>query len=172
MLAFVLVTALAAPTFTHDIAPIIYRNCVSCHHDSVNAPFSLVTYEDVRPRARAIAAATKRRYMPPWKPEHGYGPEFQNARSLTDSEIETIQSWVSEGALKGNDADLPAPPQFVESFRLGTPDLILRMPQPYELRADGPDVFRNFVIPIPTDSVQYVAAMEFIPGSRAVHHAN
>ena len=161
-----------APTFSHDIAPILYRNCVTCHHPGLNSTFSLLTYADVRPRARLIAAVTKRRYMPPWKPEHGYGPEFQNARGLTDQEIEAIQHWVDEGALEGNAADLPSAPHFVDSFQLGTPDLIIRMPEPYELRADGPDVFRNFVLPIPASTVRYVQAIEFIPGSRAVHHAN
>ncbi len=71
MLSFLIFLAFASPTFSHDIAPILYRNCVACHNNGTNSPFSLVNYEDVRPRARSIAAVTKSRYMPPWKPEHG-----------------------------------------------------------------------------------------------------
>src|ERR1051326_1591402 len=172
MLSLLLALVFSPPTFTHDVAPILYRNCVTCHHPGTNSVFSLLTYADVRPRARLIAAVTTRRYMPPWKPEPGYGPEFQNARGLTDQQIDTIQRWVDEGALEGNNADLPSPPHFVDSFQLGTPDLILRMPEPYELRAGGPDIFRNFVLPIPASTARYVQAIEFIPGSRAIHHAN
>jgi len=169
----VLVSLILAPTtFTHDVAPILYQHCVTCHHPGLNSTFSLVTYEDVRPRARVIATVTKSRFMPPWKPERGYGPELQGVRGLTNQQIETIQRWVEEGAARGSDADLPPAPQFTDSFRLGTPDLILHMTEPYELAASGPDVFRNFVLPIPTGAVRYVEAIEFIPGSRAIHHAN
>lgn len=168
----ILAILLLAPTFTRDVAPILFKNCVGCHHPGTNTAFSLLTYEDVRPLAKRIAAVTKGRYMPPWKPDAGYGDEFQNARHLTGDEIATIERWVSDGAPKGNPEDLPPPPQWTEGWKLGAPDIVIRMPQPYDVRADGPDVFRNFVLPIPTNELRYVKAIEFNPGTRAVHHAN
>ena len=76
------------------------------------------------------------------------------------------------GALQGNLADLPAAPAWSDQWQLGAPDLVIRIPEPFEVAASGPDVFRNFVIPIPTSVTRYVKAMEFMPGTQAVHHAN
>jgi tetratricopeptide (TPR) repeat protein len=161
-----------APTFSRDVAPILFHNCVSCHHPGTNGAFSLLTYEDVRPRAKLIAAVTGSRYMPPWKPEPGYGDQFIAGRGLTLDEITTIGRWAATGALQGDRAELPTPPDWSDGWRLGTPDLVIRMPEPYDVPADGVDVFRTFVFPIPIQAVRYVKAIEFMPGSRAVHHAN
>ncbi len=161
-----------APTFTRDIAPIVFRHCVSCHHPGQNAPFSLLTYEDVRPRARQIALVTKSRYMPPWKPEPGFADEFLGKRGLTEDQIATIEQWSDGGAPEGDRADLPPRPDWSDGWRLGTPDLVIRMPEPYEVPAGGPDVFRIFVVPVPTEVARYVKGIEFLPGTRAVHHAN
>src|SRR4029453_8016010 len=78
--------AAGIPTFSRDIAPIVFRHCVSCHHPGQNAPFSLLTYEDVRPRARQIALVTKSRYMPPWKPEPRLPADFSGNARLTDDQ--------------------------------------------------------------------------------------
>jgi tetratricopeptide (TPR) repeat protein/mono/diheme cytochrome c family protein len=160
------------PTFSRDIAPIVYHHCVTCHHPGTSGAFSLLTYEDVRPRARSIAAVTKSRYMPPWKPEHGYGDDLIGARGLTDGEIGAIERWAAAAAPRGDPADLPKSPSWADGWRLGMPDLVIHMPDPQEVPAEGPDIFRIYVFPIPTDVVRYVKAIEFMPGARAVHHAN
>jgi tetratricopeptide (TPR) repeat protein len=160
------------PNFSRDIAPILFRHCVTCHHPGTSGAFSLVTYEDVRPRARAIAAATAKRNMPPWKPEEGYGDELVGKRRLTDQEIETLQRWVAAGAPQGDTTALPGAPNWTDDWRLGAPDLVVRMPEAFDVPASGPDIFRIFVVPIRTDAPRYVKAMEFTPGTRAVHHAN
>ncbi len=72
-LSVALVFPAEPPTFAHDIAPIVYEKCATCHHPGDAAPFSLLTYQDVKKRAAQIAAAVRSRYMPPWLPEHGYG---------------------------------------------------------------------------------------------------
>ena len=82
-----------AVTFTRDVAPILFAHCVSCHRDSEVGGFSLLTYRDARPRASAIARATRTRAMPPWKPEVGYGGDLLGARRLTDRQIDTLQRW-------------------------------------------------------------------------------
>jgi tetratricopeptide (TPR) repeat protein/mono/diheme cytochrome c family protein len=160
------------PTFSRDVAPIVFSHCVTCHHPGANSAFSLVTYSDVRPRAKAIATAITSRYMPPWKPEDGYSDELVGRRRLTDQEIETIQRWVASGAPEGDVAALPASPSWADGWRLGKPDLVVRMPEAFDVPGDGPDIFRIFVVPIPADAPRYIKAIEFIPGTRAVHHAN
>lgn len=159
-------------TFSKDVAPIMFERCAPCHRAGENGPFSLLTYEDARPRARAIALATRTRAMPPWKPEPGYG-EFVNARRLTERQIETLQHWVEEGAIEGDRSDLPAAPPLTEGWRLGQPDLVIRLADAYTLAGGGSDVLRNFVIPIPMTMTRNVRGIEFHPGNaRVVHHAN
>ncbi len=158
-------------TFTRDVAPILFEHCAPCHRPGQLAPFSVLTYPEVRSRARDIVAATARRFMPPWLPVHGYG-EFAGERRLSDAEIETIRRWDEDGAVEGDAADLRPPPSFPEGWQLGEPDLIVRLPRPFTLRADGPDVWRNFVIPIPVPGTRYVRTVELHPGNaRFVHHA-
>jgi tetratricopeptide (TPR) repeat protein len=159
-------------TFNHHVAPIIFEHCSPCHRAGEAAPFSLVTYAEVRSRATQIARATADRYMPPWKPEPGYG-DFARTRRLTMAQIETIQRWVAQGAPEGEASDRPPPPVGSGGWRLGTPDLVVTMTEPYVLPAEGADVFRTFVIPVPATRPRFVRGLEFRPGAtRAVHHAN
>jgi Tfp pilus assembly protein PilF len=159
-------------TFTRDVAPIVYARCTPCHRPAEIGPFSLLSYQDVKQRVSQIADVTARRVMPPWKPEPGE-ERFIDERALTPAELKTIQDWIAQGAVEGDARDLPPLPQTRAGWALGTPDLIVTMPEPYVLPRDGPDVFRTFVLPIPTTTSRYVRAVEFRPGNaRAVHHAN
>src|SRR5580692_11587812 len=88
-------------TFSETIAPIVYQNCVTCHRPGEAAPFSLISYDDVKKRGALIATVTKSRYMPPWHAEHGYG-EFADERRLTDEQIATIGEWVKQGMPQGD----------------------------------------------------------------------
>jgi mono/diheme cytochrome c family protein len=163
----------AAPTYTSEVEPILRRQCVGCHRSGDIAPFTLDTYDAARQSGRAIADATARRYMPPWKPVAGIGGPFAGARSLTNDEIATIAKWVEAGMPRGADRAAASPAERLPEWRLGAPDLIVTLDHSYTLSAGGPDVFRNFTVPIPVDSLQYVAAVDFSPaGARAIHHAN
>src|SRR5689334_10932838 len=153
--------ATRAVTFNRDVAPIVFANCACCHHPGEAAPFSLLTYDDARHRAKQIADVTQRRFMPPWLPVQG-SHEFANARRLSDEQLETIQKWVRTGAVEGDAADLPAAPTFVNGWQLGEPDLVLQSPA-YQLPASGTDQFRNFVIPIDVKSPQWVESIELRP---------
>jgi Flp pilus assembly protein TadD len=157
-------------TFSHDVAPILYAHCANCHRPEGSAPFSLITYEDVRPRVAAIVKAIETKAMPPWKPEAGSGP-FVGDRRLADGDIKTISAWVRDGAPQGNRANLPAPPRSTAGWQLGTPDLIVELPE-YTVAAGSTDRFRNFVVALPTTVARYVRGLEFRPGSPVVHHAN
>ena len=156
-------------TFNKDIAPLIHRHCAECHRPDAPGPFSLLTYADVHKRARQIADVTLRRAMPPWLPEPGL-VAYLNQRGLRPDELGLLQQWVAEGAVEGHPADLPAPPSWPGGWQLGTPDLLLKMPAPYRLAADGPDIYRNFVVPTALTNAQFVRAVAFQPGGRGVHH--
>ena len=159
-------------TFAHDVAPILIEHCGACHHPDGPAPFSLLTYASAKQHATQIAAVTHRRVMPPWKSEPGYG-DFIGQQPLSDDQIDVLQRWVRDGTLEGNAADVPAAPHYSGGWQLGTPDLVVALPTPYELAADGPDLSRVFVLPIPIDATRYVRGIEFHPGNpKVVHHAN
>jgi prepilin-type processing-associated H-X9-DG protein len=162
--------ATSSPTFAADVAPILYEHCLPCHHSGGAAPFSLEKYEDARQRASLIARVTRSRYMPPWKPDAGT-VAFAGERRLTDAQIQLLQEWSSAGAPAGDHSTLPPAPRRSPGWQLGTPDLVITLPA-YTLGADGTDVFRNFVVPIPGSDTRFVRSVEFRPSSIALHHAN
>jgi thiol-disulfide isomerase/thioredoxin len=158
-------------TFCRDIAPIVFANCLRCHREGESAPFALATYEDVRDRAAQIASVVEQRIMPPWRARQGFG-RFLNERCLNADEIERLTSWVRNGAPRGDSADLPPRPQFTAGWQLGQPDFVITMPDEFEVPADGPDIYRNFVIPTGLSTDRLVSAFEFRPGNpRIVHHS-
>ncbi|MDX1953329.1 MAG: tetratricopeptide repeat protein [Verrucomicrobiota bacterium] len=173
LLAFISFSATlhAQPTFTKDIAPILYTQCITCHRPGQAAPFSLIQYEEVKKRSRQIAEVTASRYMPPWLPDPSVN-HFVGERRLTDAQIALFAEWHRSGTPQGDPSALQPPPKFNDDWQLGAPDLIIRLPQEFILPAEGRDVYRNFVIPIPTLSNRYVRGFEFRPGNLAVsHHA-
>jgi tetratricopeptide (TPR) repeat protein/mono/diheme cytochrome c family protein len=162
----------AQVTFSRDIAPIIFRNCATCHRPGEAAPFSLLTYSDVKKHARQIADVTRNRSMPPWLPE-AQKLKFADELRLTDSEIDSIERWVQQGEVEGDPKDLPPQPKFVEGWRLGKPDLILTATKPLTLPPQGADTYWNFIFPVPIQETLWVKAVEIRPGDkRFVHHAN
>lgn len=164
-------TAAAQPTFSETIAPILYGNCVACHRPGEAAPFPLITYEDVVKRGALIAQVTASRYMPPWHAAHGYG-EFRGERRLTDEQIAAIAAWVKAGMPRDDALKMPALPEFTEGWQLGPPDLVLQLPEAFEVPASGTDVYRNFVMPTGLTEDKWVRAVEFRPTARrAAHHA-
>ncbi|MFO0866556.1 MAG: hypothetical protein U0744_18275 [Gemmataceae bacterium] len=161
----------AKVTYARDIAPIVQARCLNCHREGQVAPFALADYEQTAKRAKQIVRVTQDRIMPPWIPSPGH-EKFVAERWLTDRELELFTTWAETGRAKGDEADLPPAPKFAEGWRLGKPDLIVRMGEPFTVPADGPDLLQNFVIPIDIAEDNLVAAMEFHPGNKRVaHHA-
>jgi Tfp pilus assembly protein PilF len=160
------------PTFAQDVAPILYRSCTTCHRPGESGPFPLLTYDDAKKFAPQIAAAVTSRAMPPWLPAAGFG-DFANDPRLTETEIRTIVAWAKAGAPEGLSADTPPPPNFVEGWQLGQPDLVLQAPRAFNVPSHGPDVFWNFIFSPQLTSRRYVRAIEVRPGiPHGVHHAN
>ncbi len=159
-------------TYARDIAPILQQRCENCHRPGQVAPFSLTNYEEAKSHAEMILEVTGQRIMPPWIP----GPEtehrFVGQRWLSDGELKLLADWVKAGCSLGDVADLPPPATFAEGWQLGTPDLVVKMQEPFTVPANGPDLLQNFVLPIDIPEDKLVAAVEFHPGNkRVVHHA-
>jgi uncharacterized protein (TIGR03437 family) len=158
----------AAPTFNKEVVRLFQKNCQTCHHPGDIAPFSLMTYREARPWARAIREAVITRQMPPWKPVPGCG-DFKDARQLTDAEIATIRDWVDAGAPEGDAADLPPALTFADGWPLGEPDLILSYGEDFTPPL-GRDTYRAFPIPTSLRGDRYVSAIDVRPGNRKIVH--
>ena len=160
----------ATPTFSKDVAPILFRNCVTCHRPGESAPMSLMTYADARPWARAMSRRVTDGSMPPWHADNPIGT-FENERSLTATEKDVIARWSDAGAPEGDPKDLPARPAFTEGWSIGTPDAVFEMAEDYAIPAKGTIQYEYFTIPTNFTEAKWVQAIEVRPGNRAlVHH--
>ena len=110
----------ASMSFSKDIAPIFYKNCVACHRPGEIAPMSLISYKDVRPWAKSIREKVATREMPPWHLDSHYG-KWENDRRLSQKEIDAIVSWIDGGAQEGNPRDLPPLPKLASGWQIGEP---------------------------------------------------
>jgi len=156
-------------TFSSDVAPILYANCVSCHRPGEVAPFPLISFEQVKKHAHQIVDVTGSRTMPPWKADAG-AEMFLDARRLNDAQIQTLSQWVSQGMPEGNPHDLPALPKFTPGWQLGEPDVVLAPSAEYHVDAEGDDVYRCFVLKTDYPQDRYLSGMEIRPGNRKVVH--
>jgi len=172
LLSLTLALAQAEPTFACDVAPLVHARCAGCHHPGEAAPFDLLTYRDVSRRARQILAVVESGFMPPWLPA-STAHAFEGDRSLAPAERELLRRWVAAGAPEGDPAQAPPTPAFggAGGWQLGPPDLVVRAVEPFELAADGGDVFQNLVLPTDGRTTRFVRAVALRFASRAVHHA-
>jgi len=159
------------PTFTHDVAPILYKHCVACHHPNDIAPMSLLTYKDAKPWAAAIKEAVLTRKMPPWLADPHYG-KWSNDPRLSSVEMETIKTWADGAKLEGDPKDMPAAPSFPDGWKIGKPDVVISIPT-HTLAATGPDEYTYVKVPTHFTEDKWVIAAELRPGNRKiVHHAH
>jgi hypothetical protein len=163
----------STPTFTRDVAPIMFGRCANCHRPGEVAPMSLLTYEDARPWARAIKAKVVAREMPPWGADPAESLKMRNDVSLTQQQIDTIAAWVDAGAPRGDPADLPPAPAFATGWTFGRePDYILEMPVEFETPAEGELGVQMFYSKVPFTEDRFAEVVELRPSNRAVvHHA-
>jgi mono/diheme cytochrome c family protein len=166
-------TADATPTWAADVAPIVHRSCASCHRPGEVAPMSLLTYQEARPWAKSIQRAVSERAMPPWHADSSR-VAYANDRSLSDAEVATLVRWVDSGAPAGDLETAPAPPTFTESWRLGEPDLVFTVKQPFRVPVTDEEIpYQSLVFEADIPEDLYVEAWEIradVP--RAMHHAN
>ncbi len=170
------------PTFTRDVAPIFQQKCQACHRPGYIAPMSLVTYAESRPWARSIKTRVETRQMPPWHIDKSVGiQDFQNDRSLTDAEIDTIVRWVDGGAPRGNPEDMPPPVEFADDdvwnfadLFGGPPDLVIHS-TPLTVPAVAQDRWWKPEVPTGLTEDRWIRAIEIRPstvdGRRITHHA-
>ncbi|HSB11862.1 MAG TPA: cytochrome c [Blastocatellia bacterium] len=158
-------------TFSKDVAPIFYKNCIGCHRPGEIAPMSLLTYKEVRPWAKAIREKVANKQMPPWHPDPKYGT-WENDRRLSQKDIDTVVAWVDGGAPEGNPKDLPPAPKLASGWQIGEPDMVLQMPTEFTIPAEGSVPYQYFTVPTNFKEDRYIQALEARAGNLSVvHHA-
>ena len=160
----------SGPTFSKDVAPILYKNCVTCHRPGEIAPMSLITYDDVKQYRSEIKEEVGAGHMPPW---HANAPDgtFLNERRLSAADKNTIMKWADAGGPQGDPKDMPALPKFTEGWQLGQPDVILEMDKAFPVPAKGEIPYEYFYLPTNFKEPKWIKSIEVRPGVRAaVHH--
>jgi hypothetical protein len=157
-------------TFTKDVAPVLQKNCQSCHRPGEAAPFSMLTYEQARPWAKAMKEAVLLKKMPPWYADPHYG-RFANDKSLSQKEIDTVVAWADAGAPEGDLKDLPAPVSFTDGWQIPKPDIVFELPNAVNVPAAGTIEYQYVIVPTGFTTDKWVRFAEARPGNRAlVHH--
>jgi hypothetical protein len=162
----------AAPvTFHMDVEPILQKHCQGCHRPGEAAPFSLLSYTEARPWAKAIRNAVSTRKMPPWFADSGHG-KFANDPRLSDAQIETIKAWADNGAVEGDKAHAPKALSFNDGWKIGKPDLVVEIPTEYPVPASGTVPYIWMAVDPKLTEDKWIEKIEVRPGDRAVvHHA-
>ena len=159
-------------TFSEHIAPIIYKNCSSCHRPGEAGPFSLLTYQDAKSRSALMKFVTKTRFMPPWPADASY-THFVDEKVLTQDEIDLIARWVDEGCAVGDSSEIPAIPIFPQGSQIGTPDLVIKFRDVYKIKGNNQDQFLLMRIPYEIPEDKFISVIEVIPDNRKLlHHIN
>ena len=157
-------------TYAQQISRILQNRCVKCHRPGEIAPFSLTDYDEVVGWAEMIAELVEEQRMPPWHadPKHG---DFINDARMTEDEKALINDWVAAGAPLGDKSKLPDPVEFFEGWRIGKPDLIVKMSQkPYPVPAEGEVKYQYFTVDPGFQEDKWISSAECRPGNRAVVH--
>ncbi len=156
-------------TYSREIASLLDRRCVSCHRPGQIGPFSLATYPGAASRASSIAEAVEDGRMPPWhaSPAHG---QFANDARLTDEEKKQVLDWVEGGCPEGNPADLPRPIDRPDGWTIPRPDLVVSMPEPFHVPAEGVVDYQFFEVDPGFEQDRWVEAAEIREGNRKVVH--
>jgi peroxiredoxin len=159
-------------TYAKDISRILQKNCQDCHRPGQIGPMSLLTYRDARAWSETIKEVVRDKRMPPWYADPRYG-HFSNDRSLPAKEREALLAWIDQGMPKGDDKDLPPPRVFPEVWKIGKPDVIIRMPEEFDVPAEMPKLgvpYKHFMVQTDFDEDRWVERAEAKPGAAAVVH--
>lgn len=156
------------PTWSEDIAPILYNNCTTCHHDGGLAPNSLMSYSQAVAQQFTIQEDINAGKMPPWPPDKSYR-HFKDERQLTVSQLDKINAWVNGGTPEGNTANAPTPPVYMKGSSLANVDKTLKAAT-FTVPTITTDLYQCFVVPTGLTQDEYMTAIEVIPGDPTIVH--
>ena len=161
-------------TYYRDVARILQQNCLRCHRDGGIAPFAFDELPAVLDRAKAIQRVVEQQHMPPWFAAPApFGSEnpWSNDCSLSTRDRVDLLSWLhSSDRPLGDSAQGPKPLQFPEGWSITKPDVVLQLPKPVPIKAEGVLPYQIVLVPTNLTEDRWVTAYEIIPSHREVVH--
>lgn len=158
-------------TYHNRISRIVQNNCMNCHREGAAGPFALDDYETLTRRKRMIKYALTDGVMPPWFASEESGP-FSNDTSLSEEDLADFLGWLEGDSPEGDPVDAPAPKNWIQGWTIGTPDLIVELPEPYEVPAEGEVDYEYFYAKTNLDQDMWIQGLEILAGApEVVHHA-
>jgi thiol-disulfide isomerase/thioredoxin len=161
-----------AVTFSRQVSRLLQKHCQECHRPGQIGPMALLTYDDAVAWSDTIREVVAERRMPPWHADPRFG-RFANDRHLPDADRESLLAWIDGGLPRGDDKDSPPPLEFPQEWRIGKPDLVLKMAQPYEVPARMPSggiPYKYFTVETGFTEDRWVQRAEARPDAAAVVH--
>ncbi|MBI1317471.1 MAG: hypothetical protein GC168_00795 [Candidatus Hydrogenedens sp.] len=158
--------------YEKDIAPILAQRCVTCHSDGNAGPFAMSSHKKVQGWSSMMAETIRNGRMPPWNADPAYG-HFANDNSLSVTEKRALLAWLDAGAPKDETEADPLPalqPKAAAEWKLGTPDYIVRLPEPQLVPADGLQDYRYYEVPLPKEAARWLRGAEVRPTAPGVVH--
>lgn len=156
-------------TFHKDVESILQNRCQECHRPGEIAPFSLLSYKEVRPWAKAIREDVLTKKMPPWFADRQVG-HFSNDRSLSQAEIDTLVAWADGGAREGDIKDAPSPKEWVDGWNIQKPDLVIDLGAPFHIGAKEEAPYQYIIMPTGFTEDKWIQMAEARPSNRGIVH--
>ena len=160
-------------TYHNRISRIIQANCLECHRSGGVGPFPLESYADLVGHTGMIRQVVDDRTMPPWfagNSEDKHSSLWANDRSLTDSDRADLLAWLESDKPEGDAADAPQKRHFVDGWMIGTPDLVVQIPEPIKVKATGTMPYQFVTAQTTLDEDKWVQGYEIVPTDRSVVH--
>ncbi|OWK38853.1 redoxin family protein [Fimbriiglobus ruber] len=164
---------ITAITYHNRVSRIMQSYCVECHRAGGVGPFPLDTLAEVVAHKAMLRKAVDKGTMPPWHAAaapKGTPSPWANDRSMTTADKADLFAWLSGGAAAGDPADAPLPRVFPTEWSIGTPDLVVQIPKPIAVKAEGTMPYQNVTVETNVDEDKWVQAVEVRPTARAVVH--
>lgn len=160
-------------TFHNRVSRILQQHCMECHRSEGVGPFPLETWADVVGHAPMIEQVVQAGTMPPWfaAPVAGqHASLWANDRSLSESDRSDLLTWLRSDRLEGDVADAPLARVFPEAWTMGTPDLIVQIPAPIQVKATGTMPYQFVTAETTLEEDKWVQGYEIVPTDRSVVH--
>lgn len=169
------------PTYYGAVQELLAEKCQVCHRPNganlggMVAPMAFTSYAETRPWARSIARQVEAGEMPPWHASPNQTGVFENERSLTAEQKEMLIAWARGGAPMGDAAEARPDRTWPAGDRwsIGEPDLVLDIGRDYFVEDEIEDKYITFETVVTKEELpegRWIKAIEFRPGSPAVHH--
>lgn len=159
------------PSFSKDVAPLVYEKCTPCHRPNQIGKFNLITYEDLVLNKDKVLYTTREKLMPPWPADPHY-TSFDGENYLSDEQMAMLEKWYALDMPIGDSNRIPAVPIYPSGSLIGEPDV--RVPVlPFLVKGNFDDRFLVIKVPFELPKDTFIKALEFVPGNaKVVHHVN